>query len=202
MHIDGADLAGVGSAEGAQRPPRRPWRDPGAPQLGRRSQHGPNPVAELSPSLRYLPGNLLNKTWLCLQHANCTLAGVKEMGWRWLYLCIPFSCARGGDMPAMHAAHASGDEPLPLPSSLTNRLILRPAMAVRESIARDGRSQSKKSDEVLHTVRQQLYSFRRWILSAQPQQLRGLIRTYCFVSPPLLHQQLLSGNGIAVHCNP
>ena len=71
--------------------------------------------------------------------------------------------------------------PEPLPAKLAMSLAVGPGMQQRENLAQDLRLSAKEADDVLEVVRQQAYAMRRWIVSAHPSQLHGLIRIYCYV---------------------
>lgn len=51
-----------------------------------------------------------------------------------------------------------------------------------EAAARDARHHAKSVDDVLHLVRQQVFAFRRWMLSTEPENLHNMIRAYIYVS--------------------
>ena len=51
-----------------------------------------------------------------------------------------------------------------------------------EAAARDARHYAKSVDDVLQLVRQQVFDFRRWILSTEPQSLHAMIRANAYVS--------------------
>ena len=74
--------------------------------------------------------------------------------------------------------------PEPLPANAAMALAVVPGMRQRERMAQDARISAKEADDVLEVVRQQAYAMRRWIISAQPSQLHGLIRIYCYVRTP------------------
>ena len=50
-----------------------------------------------------------------------------------------------------------------------------------EAAARDARHYAKSVDDVLQLVRQQVFDFRRWILSTTPQSLHAMIRANAYV---------------------
>ena len=51
-----------------------------------------------------------------------------------------------------------------------------------EAAARDARNYAKSVDDVLQLVRQQVFDFRRWILSTEPESLHAMIRANAYVS--------------------
>lgn len=57
-----------------------------------------------------------------------------------------------------------------------------PFMHAQESRARDQRTATKETDEVLSLIREQVFSFRRWIISAEGHQLHAMLRAFCYVS--------------------
>ncbi len=73
-----------------------------------------------------------------------------------------------------------------------------------EAAARDARHYAKSVDDILQLVRQQVFDFRRWILSTEAQSLHAMIRANAYVSswsllaltrrPKGLHNPLLGSN--------
>ena len=71
---------------------------------------------------------------------------------------------------------------LPMDYSWATQLATGPYMHAQESRTRDYRVATKETDDVLSLIRDQVYAFRRWIISADTQQLHSMLQTFCYVS--------------------
>ena len=61
---------------------------------------------------------------------------------------------------------------------------VKPILRDYEATARDARHYAKQVDDILQLVRQQVFDFRRWILSTEGQNLHAMIQANIYVGSP------------------
>lgn len=64
---------------------------------------------------------------------------------------------------------------------------IAPILRDYEASARDARHYVKQVDEILQLVRQQVFDFRRWILSTDAQNVHAMIQANIYVSHHTSH---------------